>query len=304
MTFPYNPDALKETLASEEEIRRATVAHNAAERVKFFITDLEHLNEKDLRKQDVLTALIVTGTKIMELGLHTKGRLKATEGRSDAYLEATKANVQTAFRSANAILEECDVDLGAWTEALETAKPAVEDLTRISKGMDRPGVKMAVAPVVVEKAKPEPGPRLIEENGEPTPEAAQMEDPAPAPAPLQTLGFRAVEDVPPGEVIDAEVEDAHPLDGMDEGAAEEATQKLMEKLGEAGVEEAGLKRKDWAKAEKAWIAIWPEDCDLATTKKVYDLLTVALARNPISWDIPDEKEVIDHDRKLAIASGE
>ena len=294
MTYPYNPDTLKETLASEEEIRRATVAHNAAERLVHFIADLGELNEKDFRKADVLKALIVTGTKIMELGLHTKGRLKAAEGRSDAYLEATKANVQTAFRSANSVLDECDVDLGAWAEALEIAKPAVEDLTRISKGLERPGVKTAVTPPTVERSKPEPGPRLLQEDGEPAPAAAQ-DAPASAAASLQTLGCTS------GAVIDVEAE-VHPLDGDED--PEGTVQKLLEQLEEAGVE-CGLKRKDWKKtAEPAWMAIWPEDCDLAITKHVFDLAIVALARSPITWDVPTDQELFDHQRKLAIAAGE
>ncbi len=298
--FTYDIAALQaDPKATAEEVRRATIADSAATRIGHFISDLQGLREKDLRNSDTLKAVIVTGTKLLELGLHTKGRLKAAEGRSDAFLEATAANVKTAFRQAVSVMDECDLDLGAWGEALEIAKPAVEDLTRISKSLERPGVKTAVTPAVPEKAKPEPAPRIFEENGAPTPEAELPAEATPMPcaAPLPALGYTA-----PREegAIDVEVVDVsavvqpHPLDGLTPTEQETVVYGLLDKLEEAGIQEAGLKRKDWKKAQEAWMSIWLED-DEESTHQIYDALTFALdKRQPLSWAVPTVEEMQAH----------
>lgn len=166
------PELEADPKVHSEELRRAQIADSAAKRASFLLIDLAGLIEKDLRQQDTLRALCVTGTKLLELGLHTRGRLKAAEGRSDAFLEATAANVKTALRHALSVIDEHDLDLGAWEEAFELVKPAMEDLRDIAKKLERPGVKTAVTPVVPEKPKPEPGPKMFDDQtGEPAPEA-------------------------------------------------------------------------------------------------------------------------------------
>ena len=272
--FDYGIKALQEDpKVSAEEVRRATVADNAANRVTHFIADLSELAAKDLRNADTLKALITTGAKILELGLHTKGRLKAAEGRSDAFLEATAANVKSAFRNAVSVMDECDLDLGAWSEALEISKPAIDDLTRISKALERPGVKTAVTPAIPEKPKPDPGPRLLEDDGQPAPEA-EVPEPTPMPCKaVQTIGYTPA---PESEAIDAEVVEPHPLEGLTDEAQDLAFRNLLNQLEEAGVE-SGNKRKAWKPVEAAWLDAWKEADDFETTCEVFDKLTWALS---------------------------
>jgi hypothetical protein len=273
---------------TSEELRRATVADAATARAGHYLNDLNELLSKDLRVVDVLQTLGQTGLRILELSLHTKGRLKAAEGRSDAFLEATSANVKAAFREAIAVMDECDVDLGAWTAALEAAKPAVEDLTRISKAMDRPGIKTAVMPAGPAKEKPAPGPALFQDDGESAlahePEPPTEPTPMPYAAPLTTLG--CVIDVDAEIVPTASDESTDEFDMWSDEERDEAFQMALDRLEEEGVQE-GLKRKNWPAADKAWQAAWetfPKDTFRRLTFAVY-------YRKGITWDIPQDGEM-------------
>lgn len=141
---------------------------------------------------------------------------------------------------------------------------------------------------------------LFSADGQP---AAGVHTPEPTPAAvqLQTLGCIDVEVLPP-----------HPLDAVDVDdilAQDAAFDDLLNKLENAGVEE-GLKIKAWKKAKEAWTKAWDlaaetDGDELPALKEVYDLAVFALeVRKPISWAIPTEKEVIDHQRRLDLASGE
>lgn len=298
--FNYNVAELQaDPKATAEEARRAQVAQNSTNRIEHYISDLTLLAGKDLRCIDTLSALIVTGTKIMELGLHTQGRLKAAEGRSDAFLEATAANVKTAFRHAVALMDECDLDLGAWTEAMECAKPAMEDLTRISKSLERPGVKTAVTPAVPEKQKPEPGPRLIEENGQPAP-AAEVQEPTPMPvaAPLPALGYTPREEGFEEAQVVEESEDE--FDTYDETERTELFEGLLNKLEEQGVAD-GLKRKNWAKAQTEW-----QQAIDAFPKVAFQRLTFAVHYRPgkTTWDIPSDDEIKAYEDSQALTEAD
>ncbi len=278
--FKYNVDELQaDPKVTAEEVRRAQVAQSTTNRIEHYINDLALLAGKDLRLQDTLAALITTGTKIMELGLHAKGRLKAAEGRSDAFLEATAANVKTAFRHAVALMDECDLDLGAWTEAMEIAKPAMDDLTRISKSLERPGVKTAVTPAVPEKPKPEPGPRLIEENGQPA-TAAEVPEPQEETTQVfqQVAGTLHCDGVP---VVDAEV-----VDEPTQEELEETFSEMMKSLKE-GADQVELPRAEWTKVRKAWEQVFqssPVDAVRRLTFAVY-------YRTEESWGIPTDEEM-------------
>ena len=143
---------------------------------------------------------------------------------------------------------------------------------------------------------------------EPAP-GVNVEEPAPPVpmpvAPLQTLGFD------PANAIDVEVLPTHPLDmvtASDVTGQDALFDALLNRLENAGIEE-GLKLKGWAKAKAKWDAAWndatAEKEEVQAMKKVYDLAVFALeTRQPISWAIPTEKEINDHARMLAIASGE
>lgn len=299
---------------SAEEMRRRHVEAAGKDRLQQEANNLAELLKGNLKKAETLRALEQVGVKIVEIALQTRGRLRSADGRGDAFLEATAANVRTAFRHAYKVMEDHDKEMGAWAEALEIAGPALEDLKRISKGLERPGVKVAIVPGG--------GDGLFDDEGQPTEKAAappaaapkppaaaekKPEPPAPAPGPgnvggreIPTLGMGA------GQVIDVVPEPpaAHPLDGMDEAKAEGVVNSMLAQLEEAGVEE-GLKRKDWKAAEAAWIKIWPEECALSVTKHVYDLLHHAIHnRRPLSWTVVTDKDLFDHQRKLAIAAGE
>lgn len=287
---------------SAEELRRQHVETNAKNRLDDLIRDLEELGKHNFRKAESLRALEQAGVRVVELALQTRGRMRAADGRGDAFLEATAANVRTALRHADKIMEGHDVEMTAWADALEIASPAIEDLKRISKAMERPGIKVAIVPGG--------GEGLFDEEGQPTqaaaadPEPVQPApepDPEPAAAPpreIPTLGMAE-----PDPVIDVEPEPAHThaLDGLDESQAEEATQTLLSELEDEGARE-GLKRRDWKAAEAEWMATWPEDCDAATTRAMYDRITFALdVRKPLSWAVVTEKDLIDWQRKQALA---
>lgn len=141
---------------------------------------------------------------------------------------------------------------------------------------------------------------LFQADGQP---AAGVHTPEPTPEPksLLTLGCIDVEVLPP-----------HPLDKVDPNdvvAQDAAFDDLLNKLENAGLDE-GLKLKAWKKAKEAWTKLWTtaaetDGDELPALKEAYDLAVFALeVRKPISWAIPSEQEVIAHQRKLDLASGE
>lgn len=305
-----NPDSQAKEPApgpapSPEEIRRTHIEANAKDSLTARRNELDALLKGSIKGTDRLDALAAVGEAIMSVALHTRGRLRAASGRTDASLAAKGAFVKTNLRKAEKIADMFEVELTAWNDMVETLKPVVDACTRTVKDLDLPGMKAAIGAS---------GVALFDEDGQPTekavappapatePEAKNPEPPPPAPEPptireFQTLGMAA-----PGPVIDVEPEaaPAHPLDGMDADEAREAFGDLLDKLEEAGVEE-GLKRKDW---NKAWDK-WTWNAELPAIRKGYDLLVFALnVRKPLSWDVPTDKEIFDHQRKLAIAAGE
>nr|WP_320131967.1 hypothetical protein [uncultured Holophaga sp.] len=290
MTFNYDLPALQaDPKVTQEETRRATIADSCAARCVHYINDLQDFLDKDLRNSDTLQGLIVTGTKILELGLHTKGRLKAAEGRSDAFLEATAANVKTGLRHALSVIDEHDLDLGAWEEAFDLVKPVMEDLRDIAKKLERPGVKTAVTPAGQPAPKPEPGPRLIDEDGEPSPEAE-------AQATLPALGFTPQLDE---GAIDVEVESNDEFDMWSEEERAEAFRDLFETLEEDGKAD-GLKLKDWVKARAAW-----DKAIEADPKDAFRRLSFATNyRIPTSWGIPTDAEIQAYDDDQALAQAD
>ena len=291
---------------SAEEVRRLHIETAAKDRLKVEATNLVDLLKGNLKKADSQRALEQVGVKILEIALQTRGRLRSSDGRGDAFLEATAANVRTALRHADKIMEGHDREMTAWGEALEIAGPALEDLKRISKGLERPGVKVAIVPGG--------GDGLFDDEGQPTEKAVAPAAPAPAPkppaaeekkpaapAPSAQVAAREIPTLGMGPVIDVDVvEPTHPLDGVSIPDAEAMVQELLAQFEEAGVED-DLKRKDWKAAEKAWIATWPEECELAVTKCMFDRLTLALKRSPMSWAVITEKDLLDHQRQQAMA---
>ncbi len=300
---------------SPEETRRKHIEASAKDRFGFLRDDLEALIKGDIKKNDKLDALVAVGESILSLALQTKGRLRAATGQSDAFLEMKAANIKSGLRKAGQVFDTWDKDMTAWEGTQDVIKPILDSIARTVKDLDIPGMKAAIAPS---------GPALFDEEGQPTEKAVAPpappapepppvpaepdpapEPPAPAPAPLQARELQTL-GMAPGPVIDVEPEpEQHYLPANCEPSmAEEQIQALFEKLEEAGVEEC-LKRKDWSKAWNLWMAVWPEDCDMATNHKVADLLDFALNyRKPISWAVPTDQEFFAHQRQLAIAAGE
>ena len=312
---------------SAEEIRRLHVETNARDRFQGMAKELDALIKGDLKKTDRLQAIIAVGESVMSVGLHTRGRFRCLAGRGDASLESKAAYIKSCLRKAGSVFDTWDTDMSAWSEFVECLKPVVAAAERTVKDLDRPGVKAAVAPGgealfdedgdVTERAAvppapapptPEPGPccNLCGQTAVHADDCAyegavgDYEEQPPAPAPLQTLGMNQA------SVIDVDVvEDPpeHPLDGMSLEDAETVVQELMDDLEEAGIEN-GLKRKDWKAAEAAWMKVWPEDCGLEHHKMMFDRLTTAMARRPITWAVAGDPETFAHMRKLAVAAGE
>jgi hypothetical protein len=304
-----NPDSQAQAPApgpalSPEEIRRNHIEANAKDSLAARRNELDALLKGSIRGTDRLDALAAVGEAIMSVALHTRGRLRAASGRTDASLAAKGAFVKTATRKALKIADLFETELTAWNDFVEAVKPAVEACTRTVKDLDLPGMKAAIGAGGVALFDDEGAPSekaVVPPPATPEPPPATPE-PAPAPPALReilTLGMAA-----PGPVIDVNPEPAHPLEGMTEGEAEAVVQELLADLEEAGVEE-GLKRKDWKAAWEAWMKIWPEDCKVCTTAHVWDLVMFALnVRKPISWAVPTDQEFFDYQRKLAIAAGE
>jgi hypothetical protein len=299
---------------SPEETRRRHVEASAKDRLKFLGNDLEELLKGDLKKTDRLQALETVGEKILEIALQTRGRLRSAGGNADAFLAATAANVITAFRHVAKTMEGYDKEMTCWADSLEIATPALDDLKRISKAIDRPGVKTAIGPS---------GEALFDDELQPAPKAAEsaapplapVQEPTPAPeppAPAQaTVPAREIMTLGMGPVIDVVPEPlaVDPFDGLDADAINDLVSKRLDELEEAGVEE-GLKRKDWKKPYDAWCVILPfvndlDDEDLPGLRDAFRLLMFALeTRKPLSWAIPTEAEINDHAHKLDVAAGE
>lgn len=303
---------------SPEEVRRLHIETNAKDSLTSRSKELQDLLKGDLKKTDRLDAIAAVGEQILSVALHTRGRLRAASGRTDASLAAKGAFVKTATRKALKIADMFEVELTAWEDFVEAVKPAVEACTRTVKDLDLPGMKAAIgaagealfddegsptekaATTSATPAAQAPAPEAAAEPAQPTPE-----QPA-APANLPTRELPAL-GMSQGQVIDVESEPAqvHPLDGLDEGEAEQVVNELFDDFEEIGVSDHGFKRKDWKVAYEAWVKVWPEECELAITRKVYDLLQFAChERKPFSWSVPTEKDLFDHQRKLAIAAGE
>ena len=296
---------------SPEELRRLHVVNNTKDSIQARIGELQGLLKGSLQKNDQLHALAGVGEAIMSVALHTLARLRALQGKTDASLATKGAYVRTQIRKALKVADQFETDLTAWNDVVETLKPAVEACTRTVKDLDLPGMKAAIGCA---------GEALLDDEGNPTEKAAAAATPEPAPeapkvepepelAPreIQTLGMAE----PQAPIIDVvpEPAPAHPLDGMSVEGADETITGMLEQMEEAGVAE-GLKRKDWGGMGgfgTKWQQVMPDwDCeDLEAFKKAYDLLDFALNhRKPISWAVPTEKDLFDHQRRLAIAAGE
>ena len=298
-----------------EELRRQHAETVGRERLRGISDEVILLIAKDLKKVDITKAIAACGEAILSLALQTQGRMRAISGETDALVEAKIADFNSKARKSIKLLEG-PYDLTSFEEVVDTMKPALDSITRLVKDLDVPGVKLAITPT---------GPALFDPEGQPTqaasaaplppapasapePEPKKPEPPAPTPGPANVSG-REIQTLGMGPVIDVEPEPAHPFDGLGDEAINDLVTTTLDKLEEAGVEE-GLKRKDRNKHYQAWSAILPfvngpDDEDLPGVKAAFLLLLFALeVRKPISWDIPTEKEVFDHQRKLAIASGE
>ena len=199
------------------------------------------------------------------------------------------------------------------SNALErTARPSIKDVKE-ARDFSKKCTKIADAAVALLEEgiydvaeRPEEGAPLFAPTGQPA-AGVHVEEPEPPKVVQMALGCA----VGTEGAIDVEVEPKHPLDVLAEDvlAQDAAFNALLTKLENAGLEE-GLKLKAWKKAEQAWINAWniaaeTDGDELPALKEVYDLAVFALeTRRPISWAIPTEKELNDHARKLAIASGE
>ena len=340
-----NPDSTAKPPApgpapSAEELRRLHVETNARDRFQGMAKELDALIKGDLKKTDRLQAIIAVGESVMSVGLHTRGRFRCLAGRGDASLESKAAYIKSCLRKAASVFDTWDTDMSAWSEFVECLKPVVAAAERTVEDLDLPGMKAAIAPSgaalfddegqPTETSAAPPAPATQPEPAPAPP--AEPEAPVPEARPIQTLGMGPVIDVDVVEpdtvhqkpcdfcgqtgvhdeecalsgVVGGNGEDepSHPLEGMDETEVEGVIQELMDDFEEAGIEN-GLKRKDWKAAYEAWLKIWPEDCDLATSKKVWERLMFAKNdRKPISWAVPTDKEFFDFQRKLAIAAGE
>jgi hypothetical protein len=300
---------------TKEEMDRLHIESVLRDQLQTRHDELGALMVKDLKKSDILRTLCATGEAIMANVLQAQGRLRAATGQVDAFVEAKKADFCTRARKSIKLLEGDQVENSIYEEVVEAMKPGLESLQRLVKDLDVPGVKIAIQPMgggnalfdpegnVTQAAAPAPAPEpKPKPKPEPTPVVEETYPPkSAAPAPISA---REIPTLGMGPVIDVDVvEQAHPLDGMDEAAAEEAVNTLIAKLEEAGVED-GLKRKDWKAAEKAWVATWPEDCETDVTKRMYDRLVLALEQNPVTWTVITDKDLFDHQRKLALAAGE
>jgi hypothetical protein len=294
---------------SPEEIRRNHIEANAKDSLTARRNELDALLKGSIKGTDRLDALAAVGEAIMSVALHTRGRLRAASGRTDASLAAKGAFVKTATRKALKIADLFETELTSWNDFVEAVKPAVEACTRTVKDLDLPGMKAAIGAGGValfddegapsEKAVVPPAPAPAPE---PAP-ATAPEPPAPAPA---NVAAREILTLGMGPVIDVEPETpaAHPLEGKTDEEAEGIILAMVEKLEEAGVEE-GLKRKDWKAASEAWMKVWPEGCGMTMHRQMFDMLTFALdGRKPISWAVPTMPDVFAWQRKLAIAAGE
>ena len=296
-----------------EELRRQHVETVTRDRIKGMHTELGALLGKDLKKADILNAIAACGESVLALALQAKGRLRAASGQTDAFIEAKVADYSSKARKTIKLLEIQPVDVTAFEEVVDAMTPALDSMKRLVKDLDVPGVKVAISPAGG------PDGALLDDEGSPTMAAAKNAKepslqetfaemqagaetnevhPEASPRPVQTLGMAAQ------PVIGVQPEPAHALDGLDVDAAHEAFDLLLEKLEEDGVEE-GLKRKDWNKAWDKWTDLVNWDADLATIRKGYDLLRFAMeVRKPFSWAVPTEKDLFDHQRKLALAAGE
>ena len=292
---------------TKEEVNRLHVESVLRTQLQNRHDELGALIGKDLKKSDILRTLCATGEAIMANVLHAQGRLRAATGQTDAFVEAKRADFCARARKSVKLLEGDHVENTAYEEVVEAMKPGLESLQRLVKDLDVPGVKIAITPSGA------PG-QLLDEEGSPTPAAAAWpkDQPEPVAAPKAEAAPAPVE-VPrgpvgaigmnEGPVIDVVPESypVHPLDGLDDFEVEGVVNDLFDDFKEIGVTGNKLKRKDWKEAREAWFKIWPEGCDLTVTRKVYDLLQFAChERTPFSWAVATEKDLIDHQRKLAL----
>lgn len=314
---PSAPAQTQPPALSPEELRRLHIVDNAKDSIQARIGELQGLIKGSLQKTDQLAALAAVGESIMSTALHTRARLRAAQGKTDASLATKAAYVATQTRKALKICDQFETELTAWHDYTEAIKPALEACTRTVKDLDLPGMKAAIgcsgealfddegAPAEKAAAAAAPAPDPKPPKSEPEPAAA------PAPREIQTLGMAES-----GPVIDVEPEQpvAHFIpDDAQPAACDSCITEALEELEEVGVE-AGLKRKDWKSAWEAWTEalekIWPTDDPIADgwlqkARRCYDLVDFALHhRKPISWAVPTEQELFDHQRKLAIAAGE
>lgn len=299
--FDYKiSDLQADPKVSAEEVRRAQVGEPAGKRLAYFLDDLGVLVEKDLRQIDTLNALEQTGLAVMELALRTKGLLKSAEGRTDVYLAGHAANAKSGFRHAISLLDQQEHDPNAWSEALEAIKNPMKFVKGIAEGMEGTGIKASLMPAPApERSKPEPGPRMFTDGGDPAPAPAPPAPPAatvepsapPAPAPgamsgrpIPALGMAE------GQVIDVTPEEEEIEDEFDMWDEEERLnefEQLLNKLENDGKEE-GLKLKDWKKAQAAWQQLIDAD-----PKDAYGALKFAVYYRPgkTCWDIPTQTEM-------------
>lgn len=193
--------------------------------------------------------------------------------------------------------------LAAASSALErTAKPSLKDVKESRDAAKRSHKILDAAVALLEEGVyqvaevPPADTPLFDGKGQPAPGTHTTAEVPPADTPKvvpMALGCSSVSE--PVIDIDVEVEPAHPFDGKDEDEQVSLFNEALDQLEEAGVE-AGLKRKAWNKAVAAWDEAWEWDA-----RSTFTRLEVALARNPATWNIPDDAEVAAYQRKQALA---
>ena len=77
--------------------------------------------------------------------------------------------------------------------------------------------------------------------------------------------------------------------GWDEEEQLRQFEALLQLLEDAGVSEAGLRRKDWKKAVRPWQDLWTADREKAWDK-LWQAYHVRDESQPFSWDIPADPE--------------
>lgn len=191
--------------------------------------------------------------------------------------------------------------LGGASNALERHQPALPDVeeardkAKAAHEVLDASAKLLKRLIYSVTEEPKADTPLFKENGQPAEGTHTTDEAPPADAP-KVVQMALSCSTGAGAVIDVEVLPPHPFDGKDEDEQVSLFDEALDQLEEAGVE-AGLKRKAWNKAVAAWDEAWEKD-----GRGTFTRLEVALARNPITWNVPDDAEVAEYQRKQALAA--